>query len=135
MKKIYRVRKNEEFSQIIALKQCTSNAYFVIYSHDRKLDHARVGISVSKKLGNAVMRNKIKRQVREMVKAVVDFDGISRKDLALLLYLTHDMELSYDDAGVELNRYRAKSDDISIIITTEKVNKYSDTKFASFLQL
>lgn len=44
------------------------------------------------------------------------------------------MELSYDDAGVELNRYRAKSDDISIIITPEKVNKYSDTKFASFLQ-
>ncbi|QFJ55257.1 HNH endonuclease [Pseudobutyrivibrio xylanivorans] len=69
-----------------------------------------------------------------LTKAVVDFDGISRKDLALLLYLTHDMELSYDDAGVELNRYRAKSDDISIIITPEKVNKYSDTKFASFLQ-
>ena len=84
MKKIYRVRKNEEFSQIIALKQCTSNAYFVIYSHDRKLDHARVGISVSKKLGNAVMRNKIKRQVREMVKAVVDFDTCG-KDMIIIV--------------------------------------------------
>ncbi|MBR4484136.1 MAG: ribonuclease P protein component, partial [Erysipelotrichaceae bacterium] len=54
MKKLYRVRKNEEFSKIIALKHSAANAFFVVYSSPKKEGNARVGISVSKKLGNAV---------------------------------------------------------------------------------
>ncbi len=84
MKKLYRVRKNEEFSSIIAMKQSVANAYFVVYSCDRKLDHARVGISVSKKLGNAVERNRIKRQVREMIRALIDFTAYP-KDLIVIV--------------------------------------------------
>ena len=38
------------------------------------MEHARVGISVSKKLGKAVVRNKIKRQVRMMLQQTIDFD-------------------------------------------------------------
>ena len=39
----------------------------------KKEEHARVGISVGKKLGKAVQRNKIKRQVRMMVQEIYDF--------------------------------------------------------------
>ena len=34
----------------------------------------RIGISVSKKLGKAVIRNKIKRQVRMMLQQTINFD-------------------------------------------------------------
>jgi ribonuclease P protein component len=84
MKKLYRVRKNEEFSQIISMKHSVANAFFVIYSLDRKQENARVGISVSKKLGNAVERNRIKRQVREMVRALVDFESCP-KDMIIIV--------------------------------------------------
>ena len=47
---------------------------FVIYVKPRKEDHARVGISVGKKMGKAVIRNKIKRQVRSMVQDIYTFD-------------------------------------------------------------
>lgn len=75
MKKEYRIRKNEEFSSIIALKKsCTCKSFVMCYA-PRKLDHVRVGISVSKKLGDAVERNKIKRQVRMMILNVIDFEN------------------------------------------------------------
>lgn len=74
MRKELRVRKNEEFSEIIASKHSFSNGSFVIYVKEKKLEHARVGISVSKKLGNAVTRNKIKRQVRMMFLEIFDYN-------------------------------------------------------------
>ena len=74
MKKTYRVRKNEEFAALISKHNSRASQGYVIYFDIRKEENARVGISVSKKLGNAVMRNKIKRQVREMISQVINLD-------------------------------------------------------------
>lgn len=75
MKKKYRVKKNEDFSCIIKQKQSLANRSFIIYYLKNDLNHARVGISVSKKLGKAVFRNKIKRQVRMIVQQTIDFNN------------------------------------------------------------
>ena len=64
MKKALRVRKNEEFKEIIAQKHSVASATYIIYRQKRKGDNARIGISVSKKLGKAHVRNKIKRQIQ-----------------------------------------------------------------------
>ncbi len=67
MKKEYRVRKNEDFQRIISKKKSYANRQFVVYYYPNELGHMRAGLSVSKKLGKAVERNKIKRQVRHMI--------------------------------------------------------------------
>ena len=72
MKKELRVRKNEEFQRIIGKKTSVVNKQFVLYYTKNDYDHMRVGLSVSKKLGKAVVRNKIKRQVRHMVRTTFD---------------------------------------------------------------
>lgn len=72
MDKQHRIRKNEEFQQIIKLKKAISNSTFVIYYDNKKEEDCRVGISVSKKMGNAVERNKIKRQLRMMIKESIN---------------------------------------------------------------
>lgn len=74
MKKMYRVKKSDEFSKIMNYKKFYTCPSFSIYVKPRVEEHARVGISVGKKLGNAVVRNKVKRQVREIIHEIYTFE-------------------------------------------------------------
>jgi len=66
MKKEYRIKKNKDFQTVFQSGKSTANRQFVVYVLDRKdQDHFRIGLSVSKKLGNAVTRNRIKRLIRQ----------------------------------------------------------------------
>ena len=66
MEKSYRIKKNEDFQSVYKKGKSVANRQFVIYRYDRQeAEHFRLGISVSKKLGNAVVRNRIKRTIRE----------------------------------------------------------------------
>ena len=67
MKKINIVKSNEEFNLVMNKGKCIKNKYFVMYSVPNNLDKYRIGISVGKKVCNAVNRNKLKRQVRNIL--------------------------------------------------------------------
>ena len=43
-----------------------ANGYLVLYARKNRLDHNRVGITVSKKLGKAHIRNRVRRRFREI---------------------------------------------------------------------
>lgn len=65
MKKSYRIKKEKEFQKIIYHKDSYANRNFVVYIlPSDKNTHFRVGLSVGKKIGNAVVRNKVKRLMR-----------------------------------------------------------------------
>ena len=66
MKKEEVVKNNREFDYIIKKGQCKKNNEFVIYYIDNKKEFDRFGISVSKKIGNAVTRNYYKRVIRNI---------------------------------------------------------------------
>lgn len=67
MKKVNIVKENKDFSRIINNgKKCWNDVFSIYYSMNDK-ENYRFGISVSKKIGNAVTRNKIKRQMRNIV--------------------------------------------------------------------
>lgn len=63
------------------------------------------------------------------LKAIVDLDGITSKGLAYLLYVTHDLNITYNDAIIELS----KSDNMDREIPIEVSNKYNDVKFTVLL--
>ena len=107
MKKLYRVRKNEEFSKIISQRHSFSSGNFVMYVCDKTEANARVGISVSKKLGNAVNRNRIKRQLREMIRALVDFENCG-KDM-IIIVRTPFLNCSYQENLANLEKLIKKA--------------------------
>ncbi len=68
MQRRHRLRKSAEFQRVRALKQSWAHPLLVLYVAPNNLDVARVGISVTKRLGNAVARNRVKRLIREAVR-------------------------------------------------------------------
>lgn len=74
MKKEYRIKKSQEFEAIIKNKIFAADPSIVLYVKKKKEDQNRIGITVKKKTGNAVVRNKVKRQMRMMVQEIYDFN-------------------------------------------------------------
>ena len=93
LRKSFRVKKEKDFNAIFQEGKSVANRKFVVYRLENNETHFRVGLSVSKKLGNAVTRNQIKRRIRHVLiqnsnQLVdnVDFVVIARKGVELLEY-------------------------------------------------
>lgn len=60
-----RVRKRREFLSIQAAGRRFPSRHFLVLQADDRSSSARLGITVTRKIGNAVLRNRVKRAVRE----------------------------------------------------------------------
>lgn len=60
-----RLKKSWEFQRAYKKGKKYWDAYFVIYVYHTQLKQTRLGITVSKKVGKSVQRNRVKRLVRE----------------------------------------------------------------------
>ncbi|MEB3103237.1 ribonuclease P protein component [Ferviditalea candida] len=70
MQKKYRLVKRDDFNKVYRFGKSVANRQFVLYVMKRRETEAfRLGVSVSKKVGNAVVRNRIKRLIKEIVRA------------------------------------------------------------------
>jgi ribonuclease P protein component len=60
-----RIKTPAEFERCYARKRSASDATLIVYACENSLEHPRLGCSVSKKVGGAVVRNGWKRLLRE----------------------------------------------------------------------
>jgi ribonuclease P protein component len=67
----YRLLRSSDFDRTLKAGRRASSAYLALFVSDNELGRPRVGLAVSRKLGNAVVRNTIKRRLREAVRPLV----------------------------------------------------------------
>lgn len=65
MNKKYGLRKNTEFRHVYDKGKSYANKYIVMFFIENGLDFNRVGFATTKKVGNSVVRSKIKRRMKE----------------------------------------------------------------------
>ena len=71
MKSIYRLKKNYQYNYVYKHAESVADKNFILLYCSSKSKQSKVGFSVSKKYGKAVRRNRIRRQLKAAVSAVM----------------------------------------------------------------
>lgn len=98
MKKINVLKSNRDFDRIIKNNHSIKSKNFIIYIENTSDEIYHFGISVSKKIGNAVVRNKYKRRIRSI---------ISKKDYknnfnCIIILRKNALNITYNELEEEL---------------------------------
>ena len=68
MKQRYTLKKNSDFRRLYAKGKSAVSPYMVVYCRRNRCGENRLGYTVSTKLGHAVVRNRVRRRLREIVR-------------------------------------------------------------------
>jgi ribonuclease P protein component len=95
MKKLYRVKDNRDFSTIIKEGKKIKTTAFSVYYLNNSLNYTRVGISVSKKIGNAVVRSTTRRRIRAVIDTTLNFQDFSLD--IIVIARSNILNMSYEE--------------------------------------
>jgi ribonuclease P protein component len=96
MKKTVSLKKNYEFVRIYKKGRFFAGKYIVIYVMKNRQDINRLGITVNKKVGNSVRRNRIKRLIRESYRFYEEFIP----DCNDIVFVARSVETEYGFADI-----------------------------------
>ena len=100
MKKKNIIKKSYEITKIINFRQSKKNNYYSIYYLNNQRKYNCYGITIPKKIGIAVVRNKLKRQIKNIIdnnqlsiQTPYDYVIIVRNNILNLDYKEKEKEL------------------------------------------
>ena len=106
MKKTNILKKNTDFNRIINTTKSLKSYNFIIYIEKNTNDNYHFGISVGKKIGTAVVRNRIKRQIKN----IIDEKSYKNDFNCIIIVKRGILNLSFLEMKKELNNQFEKLD-------------------------
>src|SRR6266576_356469 len=93
-----KLRRRSEFTRVYERGTRLRGRFMTCFALPNGLDAPRLGIAASRKIGNAVMRNRAKRRVRELFRAnkplkSIDIVFVPRREMASAAW--SDLEADY----------------------------------------
>ena len=79
-----KIKKKKDYYLVFSNGKKIKGKNFNLQYLDSKASYTRVGITASKKIGNAVRRNYVKRRIRSLIKLVFSQAFISVKDYVIV---------------------------------------------------
>lgn len=120
LQKAYRLAQKTDFNKVYRHGKSTANRHFVLYVlPNQKVEHFRLGISVSKKVGGAVVRNRVKRLIKEIV----------RLQLAPRIAPHHDLVIVVRKAALDLD-FHEMSKSLAHVFNRGKILLKTDKSFS-----
>ena len=104
MKKINIIKSNRDFNRIIKNNKAFKYKDFVVYIEKNNDDIYHFGFSVSKKICNAVGRNKIKRQIKNILDKNIYQNGFN----CIIIVRKGILDKSFNEMSIELNECLSK---------------------------
>ena len=100
MKKINIIKSNEEYNRIIKNIKPFRTKEFLIFVEKNVVDKYQFGFSISKKIGKAVIRNKIKRQIKN----ILDKNSYENNFKCIIMVRKGILEDSFNEIEESLNK-------------------------------
>lgn len=114
MKKINILKNSRDFDRIIKNNRPYKYKEYIIYLERNNDDIYKFGISVGKKIGNAVRRNKVKRQIKSIIDKnnyQNNFNCIIIVGRGVLMRTFKEMETNLHEAFGSLNIYKEENNE------------------------
>ncbi len=111
LQRFYRIRRSSDYDRTWREGQRYHTTHFVVIVNSGR-EYSRLGITVSRKVGNAVCRNRLKRWIRELFRKhrkqfsqLLDISIIAKRQAGQLSHLQLDRELLTIFARLETDDY------------------------------
>lgn len=93
------IKNSKDFSNIISKKQSIKNKYVSIY-YDKTNEDNKYGITIPKKIGKAYIRNKLKRQIKNII--ITNEKNIQTGFNYVIIIKKPALEIKYHELEYEL---------------------------------
>ena len=119
MRREQRLRKSSDFTVVVKRGRSWSNRLLVLAVRPNGIEFSRFGFSVGKRVGISVVRNKVKRRLRELTRGVepknsYDVVFIARKDAG---------EATYDELAASANTLLERAGLLRRVEQTDKAGE------------
>lgn len=78
------LKKKNDFNKVFNRGKSTASRYLVLYWYPNNKEINRYGFSISKRIGKAVVRNKLKRRLKEIIRRFLEDSCLKGYDIIII---------------------------------------------------